>query len=152
MRTSQLILSILLAVLLVGSVTAQPSDQSGRNLLASDLYPRSATVEFLVDDLCNSSIQLLGSPTEYRHVTEGTCIQISPNCTCTNCVSPPCTCSVTITDGSYYYSLYWDCETCQIIDGNLSDWCFTIPEGDYTFYVDVCPGQDGEIRCGSCCR
>jgi len=150
MRTSQLIISILFAALLVGSVTAQPMDQSTALLPADEqVTERTSPAYLLYDNLCSTPIDMTGSPTETRTVVAGTCVQIDPQFNCPQCGDGRCWCSVTITGpGGYYNQISWDCH-----DGQPCDpLCFYLDEGDYTFAVDVCSGENGFVECGSCCK
>lgn len=152
MRTSQLIISILFAALLVGRVTAQPMDQSTALLHADEQVAETTRqVNLLYDNLCTSPIDMTGNPTEIRTVEAGTCIEIDPNTpSCPQCGDGECWCSVTITGpNKYYKQIWWDCHD-EVPSDPL---CFYPPEGgDYTFAVDVCVGENGSIKCGSCCN
>lgn len=94
MRTSQLVLSIILAVLLVGSLSAQPMDQS-----TAFVFPDARETEttspanLLYDNLCSLPIDMTGSPTEIRTVAAGTCVKISQNLfSCPECGDGQCAC------------------------------------------------------------
>ena len=152
MRTSQLAFTFILTVLLVGSLSAQPMDQS-TTLVTSDEQATKTTppAHLLYDNLCSSPIDMTGNPTEIRTVAAGTCVQISPNLfSCPECGNGQCACSIIITGPNRFYKqIWWDC-----YDGQPSDpLCFyVIDGGDYTFEVDVCSGENGSIGCGSCCN
>jgi hypothetical protein len=154
MKTSHLAFTFILTVLLVGSLSAQPMDQS-TTLITSDkqVTEKIPSTHLLYDNLCSSPIDMTGSPTETRYITAGTCVQISPNLSCPECGDNECECTVTITGPrNFYLQIWWDCYDGQPIYQTTS-LCFSVDEsGDYTFTVDVCSGENGVIQCGTCCN
>ena len=152
MKRLRLVFGIILAILLVGSLSAQPMDQSTA-LVHSDEQETEKILpaHLLYDNLCSSPIDMTGSPTETRYITAGTCVEIRPTYSC-ECVYPPCSCSVTsaaIPGGA----TFWNCEDgSQLPYADPPVFCFIVENsGEYTFIIDVCPGETGTIECSTCC-
>lgn len=154
MKTSHLAFTFILTVLLVGSLSAQPMDQSTA-LITSDkqVTEQIPSTHLLYDNLCSSPIDMTGSPTETRYITAGTLVCICPSQTCNDCPQT-CWCSVAVfrVGGGLVTQPVWNCETLDWAPfTKYTSFCFTVTvSGDYQFVIDVCDGESGSIQCGTC--
>jgi len=153
MKISLLALSILLTSMLIGSISAQPMDESRRTIAGYDRKDASNPDKYLLtDDLCNSPISMSGSPTEVRSLAAGTCVEIFPSFpqdTSSTCFDRTCSVNV-FGPGGFIKQMVWHCRTGAVI-GKSHNFCFCVgTDGDYTFYVDVCLDENGTIECSSC--
>ena len=149
MRTSQLAFTFILTVLLVGSLSAQPMADVGDLIPTVELQGSTGEESaLLTDDICTVPIDMTGSSTAYRYVTAGTCIEIIPT-TCPECSG--CDCSLTIDGPGKNNEIHlWWCDNGTPKTG-YSLCIYFDQGGDFTFTLDVCPGETGSIECGTCC-
>lgn len=139
MKRSQLVFSIILAVRLGGSLSAQPMAEVGDLMHTVELQDSTGEEStLLTDDICSVPIDMTGSPTSYRYVTAGTCIEIIPT-TCPECSG--CDCSLTIDGPGKNNEIYlWWCDNGTPKTGYSL--CIYYDQGGvFTFTVDVCPGE-----------
>lgn len=164
MRKSQLIMSIIILILLVGNVSAQPRAKEQNDVRIASIMP----VRLLLTKVDDTTSRIQLSTLQYQNLcqygpltadvnnptinfsipSDGACVQMDIN-DC-GCQVGPCTCTISILkDGKPWRSWQGDCNTISQIVGSGKD-CQLWYGGEYTLSIDMCPDGWVMVYCCDC--